>query len=43
MRFQTLSEGRWIFVVLFAITALGWWFGLIWITVLAALLIVFCL
>jgi phosphatidylserine decarboxylase len=43
MRFQTLYEGRWIFAVLFAITALGWWFGSIWISALPALLIVFCL
>ena len=43
MRFQTLYEGRWVFAVLFAITALGWWFGSIWINILPALLIVFCL
>ena len=43
MRFQTLYEGRWVFAVLFAITALGWWLGSVWVTVLAALLIVFCL
>jgi phosphatidylserine decarboxylase len=43
MRFQTLYEGRWVFAVLLAITALGWWLGSVWVAVLAALLIVFCL
>ena len=43
MRFQTLYEGRWVFAVLLATTALGWWLGSVWVAVLAALLIVFCL
>lgn len=42
MRFQTLSEGRWIFVPLLALAALGWWLGWTWLLGLALLLILFC-
>src|SRR4051812_12029409 len=43
MRFQTLYEGRWIFAVLFVITALGSWLGGFWVGGLGVLLILFCL
>lgn len=43
MRFQTLYEGRVIFAVLFLLAAIGGWLGWVWLVVLAALLIVFCI
>jgi phosphatidylserine decarboxylase len=42
MRFQTLIEGRWIFL---AVAVLGWvglFFGQHWLVILAALLFLFC-
>jgi len=43
MRFQTLYEGRWIFAVIFVVLALGLALHWIWLTVLAVLLILFCI
>ncbi|HEV7866141.1 MAG TPA: phosphatidylserine decarboxylase [Chthoniobacteraceae bacterium] len=43
MRFQTLYEGRWIFLIVAAIGWLGWFLGWFWLVVLAALLVIFCL
>jgi phosphatidylserine decarboxylase len=43
MRFQTLYEGRWIFGVLIALAALGWWLAWPWLVAIAILLILFCI
>ena len=43
MRFQTLYEGRHIFAVVFALGALGWLLGWVWLMVIAALLVIFCI
>ena len=43
MRFQTLYEGRWIFAVLIALAALGWWLAWPWLVVVAIVLILFCI
>ena len=42
MRFQTLYEGRWIFVILLALAALSWFF-LPWLVLVFALLILYTL
>lgn len=43
MRFQTLSEGRWIFAVVIALGALGSFLGWLWLMAVAGLLFLFCL
>ena len=43
MRFQTLYEGRWIFLALFALVLIGAVLGWAWLVVFALLLIVFCI
>ena len=43
MRFQTLYEGRHIFAVVLALGALGWLLGWVWLMVIAALLVIFCI
>lgn len=43
MRFQTLYEGRFVFAALFFLAAVGWWFGWLWLLLLSALLVLFCL
>ncbi len=43
MRFQTLYEGRWIFAVLFAAVALAAFLNWAWLTIIASLLIIFCI
>jgi len=43
MRFQTLYEGRWIFGVLIALAALGWWLAWPWLVAVAIVLILFCI
>lgn len=43
MRFQTLYEGRWIFLVVAALGWLGWGLGWHWLVIVAALLVIFCL
>jgi len=43
MRFQTLYEGRWIFAVVFALGALGWWLQWTWLLMLAFVLVAFCI
>jgi phosphatidylserine decarboxylase len=43
MRFQTLSEGRWIFAGITALGVLGWVLGWAWLVVIATLLVIFCL
>lgn len=43
MRFQTLYEGRLIFIILFLVVALGTWRGWWWLTVLGVLGIGFCI
>lgn len=43
MRFQTLFEGRYIFAVVFALGAIGWFMAWTWLLVLAGLLLIFCI
>ena len=43
MRFQTLFEGRYIFAVIFVLLALGLLMHWRWLTLLASLLILFCI
>jgi phosphatidylserine decarboxylase len=43
MRFQTLYEGRWIFAVLLAALVAGAELGWLWLVVISALLILFCI
>jgi phosphatidylserine decarboxylase len=42
MRFQTLYEGRWIFALLFAVSALAYYLSWVWLLTPALLLIAFC-
>ena len=43
MRFQTLYEGRYIFAVVFALLAAGLVLQWLWLVVLSALLVIFCI
>lgn len=43
MRFQTLYEGRWIFAVVIALGIIGGALGWLWLVVLSALLVLFCI
>jgi len=43
MRFQTLTEGRWIFFAIAVLGALGLFFEQHWLVIIAALLFIFCL
>ena len=43
MRFQTLFEGRYIFAVIFVLLAVGLYMHWRWLTVLATLLVLFCI
>jgi phosphatidylserine decarboxylase len=43
MRFQTLYEGRWIFALLLAVSAVAYALSWVWLLVPALLLIAFCL
>src|SRR6187402_2644211 len=43
MRFQTLFEGRWIFAVVLALGVIGGVRGWLWLDIIAALLLIFCI
>jgi phosphatidylserine decarboxylase len=43
MRFQTLYEGRWIFLAVAALGWVGFFSGQLWLIMVAALLFLFCL
>jgi phosphatidylserine decarboxylase len=43
MRFQTLYEGRWIFLAVAVLGWIGWGLGWHWLVILAALLVIFCI
>jgi phosphatidylserine decarboxylase len=42
MRFQTLYEGRWIFLAVAVLGWIGWALGWHWLVIVAALLTIFC-
>ncbi len=43
MRFQTLYEGRWIFAIVIALGVIGGALGWLWLVILSALLVLFCI
>lgn len=43
MRFQTLYEGRWIFAIVIALGVIGGVLGWLWLVILSALLLLFCI
>ncbi len=43
MRFQTLYEGRWIFLAVAVLGGIGWGLGWLGVVIVAALLLLFCL
>jgi len=43
MRFQTLYEGRWIFAIIIALGVIGGALGWLWLVILSALLVLFCI
>lgn len=43
MRFQTLYEGRWIFAIVIALGVIGGVLGWLWLVILSALLVLFCI